>query len=146
LKDQAYDLVLSVFTFDNIPTIEKKEVIFKEFGRLLDRGGRIIILVSAPEIYTHEWTSFTTRDFPENTHARSGDKVKIIMKDVQDKRPVEDILWTNEAYQEGFKRAGLEVLKKYTPLAKENEPYEWINETRIAPWVIYVIKKAEKDL
>ena len=75
-----------------------------------------------------------------------GDKVKIIIKDVQDKRPVEDILWTDEDYQEGFKRAGLEVLKKYAPLAKENEPYEWINETRIAPWVIYVLKKAEKDL
>lgn len=145
LQDRSYDLIVSVFTFDNIPTMEKKVRIFREFWRLLDREGRIVHLVSAPAIYTHEWASFTTRDFPENAYAKCGDKVKIILKDVQDKRPVEDILWTDEAYQEVFKRAGLEILKKYAPLAKENEPYEWINETRIAPWVIYVLKKAERD-
>ena len=67
-----------------------------------------------------------------------------ILKDVPDKRPVEDILWTDEGYQEVFTRARLDVLKKYEPLAKENEPYEWINETRMAPWIIYVLKKGER--
>lgn len=145
LKDRSYDLIVSVFAFDNIPTMGKKVAIFREFWRLLDRKGRIVHLVSDPAIYTHEWASFTTRDFPENAYAKCGDKVKIILKDVQDKRPVEDILWTDEAYQEVFKRAGLEVLKKYAPLAKENEPYEWINETRIAPWIVYVLKKTARN-
>ena len=144
VKDQAYDLILSVFTFDNIPTMERKVKIFKEFREVLGQEGRIIHLVSAPEIYTHEWVSFSTKDFPENNCAKLGDKVKIIMKDVQDRRPVEDILWTDEAYQEGFKKAGLEVVNIFKPLAKEDEPYSWINETRIPPWVIYVIKKPEK--
>jgi hypothetical protein len=31
-------------------------------------------------------------------------------------------------------------------LARKSEPYEWINETRIEPWVIYVLKKKEYDL
>jgi hypothetical protein len=35
----------------------------------------------------------------------------------------------------------LEPVKIYKPLAKENEPYRWVNETRIAPWVIYVLRK-----
>ena len=144
LNDQNYDLILSVFTFDNIPTMGKKVKIFKEFARLLDRKGRIVHLVSSPEIYTYEWVSFTTKDFPENNFAGLGDKVKIIMNDVEDKRPIEDVLWTDDAYQEVFKKTGLEVLKRYKPLAKEDEPYQWINETRIAPWVIYVIKKAEE--
>jgi SAM-dependent methyltransferase len=144
-EDNAYDLVLSVFTFDNIPTMEKKAQNFREIGSLLKSEGIIVNLVSSPEIYTREWASFSTKDFPENKRAKSGDKVRIIVTAIDDKRPVEDIVWTDEYYQETFKRAGLELVKTYKPLAKENEPHKWVNETRIAPWVIYVLKKKKKS-
>jgi SAM-dependent methyltransferase len=140
-EESAYDLVLSMFTFDNIPTMDRKVRNFREIGNLLKNEGRIVNLVSSPEIYMHEWASFSTKDFPENKHAKSGDKVRIIITAVDDKRPVEDVVWTDEYYRETFKRAGLEVVKTHKPLAKENEPFKWINETRIAPWVIYVLKK-----
>ncbi|MFX0114643.1 MAG: class I SAM-dependent methyltransferase [Candidatus Hodarchaeota archaeon] len=143
LKEKSYDLVLSVFTFDNIPTMEKKVNLLRKIGDLLKKEGRIINLVSRPEIYTNEWASFSTKAFPENKHAKSGDKVKIIVTDLDDKRPVEDILWTDEAYQEVFRRAGLELVRIYQPLAKKNEPYQWINETQIPPWSIYVLKKTK---
>ncbi|MEW6187964.1 MAG: class I SAM-dependent methyltransferase, partial [Thermodesulfobacteriota bacterium] len=106
-EDSMFDLVFSIFTFDNIPSMEKKVTLFREFNRLLSKEGRIINLVSSPEIYRHEWVSFTTQDFPENHWAGLGDVVKIIMKDVRDIRPVEDILWTEEGYQKVFLRAGL---------------------------------------
>jgi ubiquinone/menaquinone biosynthesis C-methylase UbiE len=140
-KDGAYDLVFSAFTFDNIPTMGKKVKNFKELGRLLNGEGRIVNLVSSPEIYTHEWASFSTKDFSENKKARSGDKVRIIQTDTEDKRPVEDVVWTDEYYEATFRKAKLESIAIYRPLARENEPYEWINETRIPPWVIYVLKK-----
>ena len=140
LAEKAYDLVLSVFTFDNIPTRERKVKLFSALGRLLNHGGRLINLVSAPEIYVHEWASFSTKDFPENKTAKSGDKVRIIQTDLEDKRPVEDIIWTDESYQQVYKDAGLICVKTYKPLARKSEPYQWINETRIAPWVIYVLK------
>jgi hypothetical protein len=101
-------------------------------------------LVSSPEIYTHEWASFSTKDFPENRCAKSGDKVRIIQTDLDDKRPVEDVVWTDECYQKVFEKAGLELVKTYRPLAREDEPYGWVNETRIAPWVIYVLKNDER--
>jgi SAM-dependent methyltransferase len=138
-KHKSYDLALSVFTFDNIPTMEKKVKNFKELGKLLKNEGRLVNVVSSPEIYVHEWASFSTKDFPENKHAKSGDKVRIIQTDIEDKRPVEDIVWTDASYRNVFDKAGLEVIKTYKPLAKESEPYKWINETRIAPWVIYVL-------
>ena len=141
LQADVYDLVLAAFTFDNIPALEKKTILFENLGRLLKNDGRIVSVVSSPEIYVHEWASFTTKNFPENRYAQSGDKVKIIMTDVEDQRPVEDILWTDEAYQEVYARAGLELVQTYKPLGAESEPYEWVNETRIAPWVIYVIRK-----
>lgn len=143
LQDQAYDLVLAAFTFDNIPTLEKKVALFRGLRSLLESEGRIVSLVSSPEIYTHEWASFTTKGFPENRKANSGDRVRIIMTDVADQRPVEDVLWTDEAYREVYKLAGLEVVKMYRPLAEESEPYKWVTETRVAPWVIYVLKRAD---
>ena len=146
LEDNVYDLVLSVFTFDNIPTMEKKVKIFREIRDLLKSEGRIVNLVSTPEIYTNEWASFSTKDFPENRYAKSGDIVKIIITDLEDKRPVEDVIWTDDDYQEVFKRAGLELITSYKPLAKENTPYRWVNETRITPWIIYVLKKTKKIL
>jgi ubiquinone/menaquinone biosynthesis C-methylase UbiE len=139
--NSAFDLVLSAFTFDNVPTMEKKVRNFRGLGILLKNEGRIVNLVSSPKIYTHEWASFSTKDFPENKHAKSGDKVRIIQTDIEDKRPVEDVVWTDEYYQETYKRAELELISTYKPLAKESEPYKWVNETKIAPWIIYVLKK-----
>lgn len=138
----ACDLILSAFTFDNIPTEKRKVELFQKLGGLLKSGGRIVNLVSSPEIYVNEWASFSTKDFPENKRAKCGDKVKIIVTAIDDKRPVEDIIWPDEDYRETYDKAGLELIETYKPLAKEDEPFEWVSETRIAPWVIYVLRKS----
>jgi len=168
LSPETYDIVLCAFTFDNIPTMEKKVAIFRSLKpvggiralsalttmekkvaifrflkRLLKGGGRIVNLVSAPEVYVNEWVSFSTKDFPENRMARSGDKVRVTMLDVEDRRPVEDILWTDEDYNEVYRRAELVPIATYRPLAKQSEPYSWVSETTIAPWVIYVLGHRE---
>lgn len=138
----GYDLVQSVFTFDNIPTREQKVRNFRGLGALLNDGGRIVNLVSSPEIYRHEWASFSTKDYPENRSAKTGDRVKIVMTDVEDRRPVEDVIWHEEDYFDVFRSAGLEAEKAYRPLGRDEEQYRWVNETRIPPWVIYVLKRA----
>jgi SAM-dependent methyltransferase len=144
-QEKAFDLVLSVFTFDNIPTMEKKIGLFKDLRNVLTDDGCIINLVSSPEIYINEWASFTTKDYPENKKARSGDRVKIIITAVEDARPVEDILWTDKEYQKVYGQAGLITVQTLKPLARESEPHQWVSETRIAPWVIYVLKKDDKQ-
>jgi predicted TPR repeat methyltransferase len=141
-NDNEFDLILSAFTFDNIPTMEKKVQLFVGISNLLKREGVIVSIVSSPEIYINEWASFSTKDYPENKFAKSGDKVRIIITEIDDSRPVEDILWTDEYYRETYKRSGLQLLKTYKPLAIESEPYTWVNETKIAPWTIYVLKRA----
>jgi SAM-dependent methyltransferase len=137
----SFDLILSAFPFDNIPTMEKKVMNLGGLRNLLRDDGVLINLVSSPEIYIHEWTSFSTKDFPENKYAASGDIVRIIQSDIDDKRPVNDILWTAESYQETYRSAQLKIVQVYKPLAKDNEPYEWVNETKIAPWTIYILRK-----
>ncbi len=136
-----YDLVQSVFTFDNIPGWETRITILKSLRELLCATGKMICLDANSEMYTHEWASFTTKDFPENKSALTGDIVKIIMTDVDDRRPVEDILWTEVDYHQLFELAGLEIEAKYKPLGYENEAYKWIVETEIVPWIIFVLKK-----
>ena len=141
LQKGACDLVLSSFTFDNIPGRETKIRLFRDLAALLNRQGKLISVVSAPEIYTHEWASFSTADYPENRFARSGDTVRIVTTDIADRRPAEDILWTDESYQEVYNAAGLKSIAAYKPLATGDEPYKWVNETKIAPWVIYVLAR-----
>jgi hypothetical protein len=96
---------------------------------------------SSPAIYVHEWASFSTKDFPGNKRARTGDTVRIVTTEIADQRPAEDVLWDDEAYAEVFRRSGLKVIAKHRPLATGNEPYGWVNETTIAPWVIYVVER-----
>ena len=141
LSKSSFDLILSAFTFDNIPTMEHKISLLKGLSTLLHSKGTIINLVSSPEIYTHEWASFTTKDFHENTYAKTGDLVRIITTDFSDKRPCDDIFITEEDYTTVYNSASLQILTKHKPLATGKEPYQWVNETHLAPWTIYVLKK-----
>ncbi len=141
LAGEAFDLVLAAFTFDNIPAPRKAHIL-RDLEELLMPTGTIVNVVSSPEIYTREWASFTTKDFPENRSARSGDVVRVVVTDHQDRRPVEDILCCDESYQAAYREAALHAKYVLRPLADGDEPYSWISETSIPPWVIYVLKRA----
>lgn len=140
-QTESYDLILAAFTFDNIAGRENKIRILQDLVRLLKSKGRLVQIVSRPEIYTHEWVSFSTKDFPENRAAKSGDTVRIIVTDHSDSRPVEDIVCTDEAYREIFAEANLRLLQKYEPLAHADEPCPWVSELQIPPWAIYVLER-----
>lgn len=142
LGPATFDVILAAFTFDNIPTDERKTAALAALRRLLAPGGRVVAVVSSPEIYRHEWASFSTRDYPENRSARDGDSVRIVMLDVPDRRPVVDVVCGDARYRELFARAGLRVVETASPLATGAEPVQWVSETRMAPWTIYVLGAA----
>jgi len=139
---ESFSLIQSAFTFDNIPGMDTKVHLFRDLCALLKPDGVIVNIVSAPEIYCNEWASFSTKDFPENRNAKPGDPVKIITTDFEDRSPAVDILWPHESYLEVYCRAGLEIVEMRNPLAKGDEPYPWVSETRIAPWVIYALRRS----
>jgi len=142
VADGRFDLVFSAFPFDNIPTATRKTSLFRELASVLNPWGKIVNLVSSAEIYRHEWLSFSTKDFPENRQAKCGDEVRILNLALEDMRPAIDILWTDEAYRKVYQQAGLKVVDAYRPLGRSDEPFKWITETSIAPWVIYVLEAA----
>jgi len=139
LAPSRFDLILSAFAFDNIPDANKRSELLRSLGSLLNPGGRIIIVGSTSEIYMHEWVSFTTKDFPENRRAKSGEVVRIVMKDVEDARPVMDAVWFHGDYIKLFAAAELKLLAQHAPLGRADEPFAWKSETMIAPWIIYVL-------
>jgi SAM-dependent methyltransferase len=138
-----FDLIQSIFTFDNIPGWSNRTNILKGLRDLMKPTGRMICLDSTPELYVNEWASFTTKDFPENWTAKTGDIVHDIMLDVEDRRPVEDIFWSLEDYNKLFNLAGLKIELTYKPLGYNNEPFDWKSEKEIAPWMIFILNKCD---
>jgi len=140
LAGERYDRILSAFTFDNI-TPATKAATLKHLARLLKPGGRLLNLVSSEELYRLEWASFSTAGFPGNREPRAGDAVFTIMKDVPDSRPVEDVFCPEAEYRRLYRNAGLSLLGAHRPLGREDEPFPWINETRVAPWRIDILER-----
>ncbi len=141
LGDAQYDVVFASFTFDNIPGWDHRVGLFRAFAERLRPNGRVINLASAPEMYQHEWLSFSTRQFEENRTARTGDIVRTIMLDGSDQRPIDDVYWIEDDYLELYRRAGLTVKNIHRPLgtAADNQP--WVNEERVSPWSIYELAR-----
>ena len=132
----AFDLVFAAFPFDNIPS-ERKLEILRALRRCLTPASRVINIVSSPEIYTNEWMTFSTRDYPENAGARDGDVVRIVTR--QFVEPAEDVLCSDRTYAELYERAGFSQLATYRPLGRPDDGQSWLSELTIAPWVIYVL-------
>jgi len=141
LPANGFDLVLSAFAFDNIPGFDWKVQLFRGLGSLLAEGGILANIVSTPEIYIHEWVSFSTRDYPKNRVAQCGDVVSIVATELSDAGPVEDILWPHEDYLRVYREAGLDVVLVERPLATGDEGITWQSETSVAPWAIYLLKQ-----
>lgn len=143
LAGSAFDLILCAFPFDNIPGRALKLRILRDLRGLLAPGGVLVNLVSSPEIYLHEWASFSTRAFLEqNRAARSGDVVRIVTTDIPDARPCDDVLFPEEDYRALHAEAGFETILVHKPLARGDEKEQWREETRIAPWHLHVLRSA----
>jgi ubiquinone/menaquinone biosynthesis C-methylase UbiE len=140
LPDAQYDRILAAFTFDNIPPPAKASIL-AHLARLLRPGGRFLNLVSSEELYRLEWASFSTAAFPGNREPRPGARVFTVMKDVPDARPVEDVFCPEAEYRRLYHRAGLRLLGAHRPLGREEEPFPWVSETRVAPWRIDLLER-----
>jgi len=138
-RPRSFGVILAAFTFDNIPTDAAKTDALRRLRSVLALNGALFLVVSSAAIYVNEWASFSTKDFPENRDARDGDRVHIVMLDVPDRRPVEDVLCTDANYRRLFEDASLELREMRSPLATGQETTPWLSETTTAPWTIYVL-------
>ena len=138
-ESNSFDLITAIYPFDNIPTREEKMKNLLGLKNLLKPTGKLLLLVSSSKLYVNEWESFSSKHWPENKNAKSGDPVQIAIMTIGDERPVTDILFTEEDYHALFRKADLVLERTYKPLADGTEPYQWVVETEIAPWEIHVL-------
>ncbi len=141
--DGPFDLALAAYPFDNIADVAHRRRLLDALRRRLAPAGRLVVIASAPELYAHEWLTFTTA-FPENDGARTGDIVRIAITEGNDRRPIHDVLWDDDAHRADFAAAGLALLETHRPLGRRDEPYAWRTELEVSPWAVYVVADAAR--
>ena len=138
VADRSFDLVLSAFPFGNTTSLDKVTSILARLRAVLAPAGRLVVIEATPDLYRHEWLSFSTAGFAENATAASGDSVRVAFRDRID-RPVVDVLWTDGDFRRCFAAAGLRPLEMLLPRGRDDDREPWVSERAVAPWVVYVL-------
>jgi ubiquinone/menaquinone biosynthesis C-methylase UbiE len=136
-KDSTFDCVFSSIVFLEFSSPEIMVSILQEMKRVLKDTGVIVIATTSEEFFQNEWLT-TLTDFPENKILTSGSVVKSKVRDTGIE--FNDYYWQDRDYREAFAEVGLKVCEVHKPLGRKDEPYDWINEQKIPPWIIYVVK------
>lgn len=135
----TYDLVLACFPFDNIAGVGRKANLMRSLGKLLRPGGVFVNVVSSVNIYDREWVSFTTEAFPQNRSAQNEEIVRIVTRSFKDSPVCEDIRCDDSGYGAIYDSANLRVIDCLRPLGNGGDPVEWLSETEVSPWVLWVL-------
>jgi len=141
-EDERFDIVFSSFVLLEVSTKQEIEKIFLEMMRVVRRNGVIIFITSSMDVHKGSWIGFTY-DFPENKRdIKSGETIKLQLQGTE--MVLYDYLWTDEDYRGIFDRLGLRIVELHRPLGYDTDPVEWLDEKRVSPVTIYVLKKAQR--
>jgi WD40 repeat protein/SAM-dependent methyltransferase len=133
----TFDLVFSSFVFIEVPTLGDISFILRDIKRVLKADGRFVLLTGPIDRIKGNWVSFSY-DFPENDKVfSSGDTVKLQIRGT----PVVlyDYYWPDEDLRRVFGDIGFKLFEMHKPLGREDDPIEWLDETRYAYAGIYVV-------
>lgn len=134
----TYDFVFSGYVLFEIGSEEEMVTHLQEANRVMKDDGIFIALTGSQDMYTKNWYGYNT-DYPENKNLKSGDLAKIQLCDAD--MEYIDFYWTEADYRKFFEKAGFELMEMHYPLGHENEPFPWMDEKYISPFVIIVAKK-----
>lgn len=139
-EDSSFDLIFSSFVFLETSSLDEIEEILSEMKRVLKRDGFITIVTSPTEGYGSNYVSFSY-DFPENAKTfQSGDTVKLLIKGTG--MILHDYYWTEQDYAQAFSNVGLKITELLKPLGCDDDPIEWLDESKVSPMLIYVLAKS----
>ena len=137
-SEADFDIIFQSFVLLEYPSIAQMIETFKEFNRVLDDDGVIVIVTASEDYYRQQWLSFEI-DNAEKQILESGCKVKVCIRDTD--IVLFDYYWTDDDYRYVFQQSGLEVIEAVQPLAQGTEPFAWVSEREFPCWTIYVLRK-----
>lgn len=136
--DNEFDLVFSSVVLFELESPEAITRYLQEGKNALKDDGVFIAVTGSQYMYSQNWFIFDN-DFPENKMLKSGNLVKVHLKDAG--ITFTDFYWTEADYRKCFDAAGLELIEVHYPLGKANEPFDWQDERFYSPFVVFVAKK-----
>lgn len=142
LENEKFDLIMFSFVMLELSSHEKIKEILMKAKSFLSESGVLVISSTSENAYKHDWLSMGT-GYPENQDPKSGDVVKIFLKDYGFE--VKDYYWTDDDYQSCIKQAGLNLLWKFNPLGKASDGKKWVNEEKISPFTFYVTNNQQAN-
>ena len=138
--DQEFNLIFSSFVLMEISSLQEIKALLKEMARILQPNGKIIIIVSNPDIVGQNCVSFN-KDYDCNRNLKSGDKLRLDITDASRTFTLYDYYWTDDDYRRAFSSAGLSIETTFKPLGKPRDGIDWKAETIIPPFNIYILVK-----
>jgi ubiquinone/menaquinone biosynthesis C-methylase UbiE len=142
--DSFFDFVYCNFVLFELPSREEIISVFTEICRTMKADACLIATTGTPEMYNRKNHLVTLNgDFPENDHLQSGGIAKVSLALSDGEITFHDYYWTEKDYRECFLAAGFSQISAQYPLGLENEKvdWKWKDETEVAPYVIFVLKK-----
>lgn len=137
-KSNSYDIIFSSLVLFEISSLQELLKIFKEIYRVLKFDGIFIIVTGSEKMYNHQWLSLDT-NYDENKNPSSGALMKIRLKEID--LELYDYFWTDNDYKNIINLSNFSLLEQIYPLGNKNDNYNWIFETLISPYVIYILQK-----
>jgi len=138
--DLSFDLIFNSFVLMEISTLDKITGLLKEMARILTPAGKIIIIVSNPDIVGWRCVSFN-KDFDCNRHLKSGDLLRLDITQTSQTFTLYDYYWTENDYRKAFLQARLSIETTLKPLGKPRDGIDWKAESTIPPFIVYILIK-----
>lgn len=141
---QSFDVIFQSFVLLEYSSTSQMIETFKEFNRVLDDDGIVVVVTGSEAYYCHDWLSFKMGDddgvgSPRASSLTPGCQVKVAIRGTD--IVLFDYFWTDADYRQAFQNSGFDVIEMVQPLAQGDEPFNWVNECQFPCWTIYVLKK-----
>jgi ubiquinone/menaquinone biosynthesis C-methylase UbiE len=136
--NESFDLFFSSWVILEQESRSSLIIFLSEAARILKPGGLGFVVTNTPQFYQHRWVSCEI-NFPENQPPLvSGQKVKARL--MPEGVIVSDVFWSDNDYRNAISHAGLSLAAVNHPQAPSSET-GWLDETKVAPYVVYEIQK-----
>lgn len=143
-SNSIFDLVYCNFVLFELPSKEEIIRVLTDIRRTMKTGACLIATTGTPEMYNrnNQWVTLDA-NFPENDNLQSGSLAKVSLILPDGVITFNDYYWTEDDYRECFTAAGLSLISADYPLGSEQEclDWKWKDETKVAPYVIFVLRK-----